>query len=86
MIEHFKNVCTKKHIIYLILLLLGMFIAAIIEMVGLSSIPLFIMVIIDIDILINKFPNFFANDYIKNLEQNYLTIFAGILLLTIFFF
>jgi len=84
MLQDFKNICSRKHIKYLIMLLIGMFIAAIVEMVGLGSIPLFIMIIIDIDILINKFPTFFANDYIKNLEQNYITIFGGILLIFVF--
>ena len=66
MIQDFKNICSRKHIKYLIMLLIGMFIAAaIMEMAGLGSIPLFIMIIIDIDVLINKFPTFFANDYIK---------------------
>jgi len=84
MIQDFKNICSRKHIKYLIMLLIGMFIAAIMEMAGLGSIPLFIMIIIDIDVLINKFPTFFANDYIKNLEQNYITIIGGILLIFIF--
>ena len=61
-----------------------MFVAAAIEMVGLGSIPLFIMIIIDIDVLINKFPTFFANDYIKNLRQDHITIFGGIILIFIF--
>ena len=67
MIQDLKNICSRKHIKYLIMLLIGMFIAAILEMIGLSSIPIFIMIIIDIDVLINKFPTFFANDYIKKL-------------------
>ena len=84
MIEDLKNICLKKHIQYLIILLLGMFVAAVIEMIGLGSIPMFIMIIIDIDILINKYPDFFANDYIVSLEQNYITIFGGIILILIF--
>ncbi len=84
MIQDLKNICSRKHIKYLIMLLVGMFIAAIIEMVGLGSIPMFIMIIIDIDVLINKFPSFFANDYIKSLEQEYITVFGGILLMFIF--
>ncbi len=55
MIQDIKNICSRKHIKYLIMLLLGMFIAAAIEMIGLSSIPIFIMIIIDIDVLIEKF-------------------------------
>jgi ATP-binding cassette subfamily C protein len=86
MIQDFKNICSRKHIKYLIILLLGMFIATAIEMVGLGSIPVFIMIIIDIDILINKFPTFFANDYIKSIRQDYITIFGGIILILIFLF
>ena len=56
MIEDFKKICTKKHLKYLIFLLFGMFVAAVIEMIGLSSIPLYIMVIVDIDVLLNKYP------------------------------
>ncbi len=84
MIQDLKNICSRKHIKYLIILLLGMFIAAAIEMIGLGSIPIFIMIIIDIDVLINKFPTFFANDYIKSLEQDYITIYGGIILILIF--
>ena len=84
MIQDIKNICSRKHIKYLILLLLGMFIAAAIEIVGLGSVPIFIMIIIDIDVLINKFPTFFANDYIKSLSQDYITIFGGIILILIF--
>jgi len=84
MIQDFKNICSRKHIKYLIILFLGMFIVAAMEMIGLGSIPVFIMIIVDIDILINKFPTFFANDYIKSLGQDYITIFGGIILILIF--
>jgi ATP-binding cassette subfamily C protein len=63
-----------------------MLIAAVIEMVGLGSIPIFIMIIADINVLIDKFPTFFANDYIKNIRQDYITIFGGIILILIFLF
>ena len=68
------------------MLLLGMFIAATIEMIGLGSVPIFIMIIVDIDVLINKFPTFFANDYIKSIRQDYITIFGGTILILIFLF
>jgi len=84
MIQDLKNICSRKHIKYLIILLLGMFIAAAIEMIGLGSVPIFIMMIVDIDVLINKFPTFFAYDYIKNIGHDYITIFGGIILILIF--
>ena len=86
MIQDIKSICSRKHIKYLIMLLFGMLIAAVIEMVGLGSIPIFIMLIVDIDVLINKFPTFFANDYIKSIRQDYITIFGGIILILIFLF
>ena len=70
MIQDLKNICSKKHLKYLIILFLGMLVAAIIEMIGLGSIPMFVMMIVDIDILINRFPALFGIDYIKNLEQS----------------
>ena len=84
MIQDIKNICSRKHIKYLVILFLGMYIAAAIEMVGLGSIPIFIMIIVDIDVLINKFPTFFANDYIKSIGQDYITIFGGIILILVF--
>jgi ATP-binding cassette subfamily C protein len=84
MIRDLLNICSKKHIKYLIILLLGMLVAAVIEMIGLGSVPMFIMIIIDLDVLIDKFPAFFGIDYIKTLEQSYITIFGGIFLMTIF--
>ncbi len=84
MIQDIKNICSRKHIKHLFILFLGMLIAAVIEMVGLGSIPIFIMIIVDIDVLTNKFPTFFANDYIKSIRQDYITIFGGIILIFIF--
>ena len=80
MLKNLKSICSKNHLKYLVFLFLGMVVAAIIEMIGLSSVPLFIMIIVDIDVLVNKFPNFFANEFIKGFDQSYLTIFGGILL------
>ena len=84
MLKNLKSICSKNHLKYLVFLFLGMVVAAIIEMIGLSSVPLFIMIIVDIDVLVNKFPNFFANEFIKGFDQSYLTIFGGILLISIF--
>ena len=85
MIENFKTVLSKNDYKYLIFLFFGMIIAALIEMIGLSSIPVFVMIIIDVNTLIDKFPNFFAFNYIQNLTQNALTIYGALILISIFF-
>ena len=86
MIEDFKNILSREDFRYLIFLFFGMLISALIEMVGLSSIPVFILIVVDINTLIEKFPNFFAIDYINNLSQNTITIYGGLLLIAVFFF
>jgi len=86
MIEDFKNILSREDFRYLIFLFFGMLISALIEMVGLSSIPVFILIVVDINTLIEKFPNFFAIDYINDLSQNTITIYGGLLLVAVFFF
>jgi len=86
MLEDFKNILSREDFKKLIFLFFGMIIAALIEMIGLSSIPLFVMVIVDVNILTSKFPNFFAVNYIQDLNQSTLTIYGGIILVSIFLF
>ena len=86
MLEDFKNILSREDFKNLIFLFFGMIIAALIEMIGLSSIPLFIMVIVDINTITSKFPNFFAVNYIQDLNQSTLTIYGGIILVSIFLF
>jgi len=86
MLEDFKNILSREDFKKLIFLFFGMIIAALIEMIGLSSIPLFVMVIVDVNILTSKFPNFFTANYIQDLSQSTLTIYGGIILVFIFLF
>ena len=86
MLEDFKNILSREDFKKLIFLFIGMIIAALIEMIGLSSIPLFVMVIVDVNILISKFPNFFTANYIQDISQSTLTIYGGIILVLIFLF
>lgn len=86
MIENFKTILSKKDFKYLTFLFFGMIISALIEMVGLGSIPIFIIVIVDVNTMIDKFPNFFGYKYIQNLAQSTLTIYGGLILISIFLF
>ena len=86
MIENFNNILSKKDFKYLIFLFFGMILSALIEMVGLSSIPIFIMIIIDINTLLEKVPNFFGTEYIQGLDQTVLTIYGGLILIALFLF
>lgn len=86
MIKDFDNILSKKDYKYLIFLFFGMIFSALIEMIGLSSIPVFIMVIIDINTLLEKFPNFFGTEYIQSLKQTTLTVYGGLILIALFLF
>ena len=86
MIKDFKDILSSEDFKYLIFLFFGMIIAALIEMIGLSSIPIFIMIVVDVNVLIDKFPNFFAINYIQSLSQKAVTIYGGLILITIFLF
>jgi ATP-binding cassette, subfamily B, bacterial PglK len=86
MIEDFNNILSKKDFKYLIFLFFGMILSALIEMIGLSSIPIFIMIIIDINTLLEKVPNFFGTEYIQSLDQTALTIYGGLILIALFLF
>ena len=55
-------------------------------MVGIGSIPIFIMLITDIDFLTSKMPNFISIDLIYQIGQNKLIIIAAIVLGLIFIF
>jgi ABC-type multidrug transport system fused ATPase/permease subunit len=85
MIKYFYNLITKKDLNNLIFLFLAMFIAAAIEMIGLSAIPVFIMIIVDSKNLINIFSSSFISDYIQNLEKSKQVIVGASFLIIIFF-
>lgn len=66
--------------------MVGSLFATILEVVGIGSIPIFIMLITDIDFLTSKIPNFISIDFVYQIGQNKLIIIAAIVLGIIFIF
>ncbi len=79
----------NKEIYYIFLSLLGSILISFIELIGVSSIPIFILVITDIEQIYNFLFNYKLNyliNYIQNLETYNLILLSALILFLIFLF
>jgi len=81
-----KILFNNKQILKLYIIMVGSLFATILEVVGIGSIPIFIMLITDIDFLTSKMPNFISIDLVYQIGRNKLIIIAAIVLGIIFIF
>ena len=84
MIKNIKNLCEKKHYSLLIILFFGLIIATLFELIGLGSLPLFAMLILDVQVLADNLPNFINKEKLLLFTQNELAVFGIIILTSIF--
>ncbi len=84
--NNLKILFNNKQIFKLYLILFAGIFSTFFEVVGIGSIPIFIMLITDIDFLISKMPNFISIDLIYQIGQNKLIITGSIVLGLIFIF
>lgn len=84
MIKEIKNLCEKEHYSLLFLLFFGLLIATLLELIGLGSLPLFAMLILDVEILVKNLPQFVNKDLILKYNQQQLAVY-GIIILTLIF-
>ena len=84
--NNLKILFNNKQILKLYIIMVGSLFSTIFEVVGVGSIPIFIMLITDIDFLVSKMPNFISIDFIYQIGQNKLIIIAAIVLGLIFIF
>jgi len=84
MFEKLKQLTTKNDKFNLMLLFLTLLVAALIEMVGIGSIPIFAMIIVKPEGIINNLPNFLNLQFIENFDKKTLTFYAAVLLFLIF--
>ena len=85
MFKNFKILCVNKNFNSLTILFLGLIFAALLELIGIGSIPIFVMIITDINLLKSKLPNFISSDFIDNFDTNNL-VFLGAVALSVIFF
>ncbi len=86
MIKDLKQLTNKKDRINLFLLFVALLLATLIEMVGIGSVPIFAMVIIDPETILKHLPSFLNFDFIYNLEQKKFIFYSAIILFIIFSF
>jgi len=84
--SNLKILFNNKQIFKLYLILFAGIFSTFFEVVGIGSIPIFIMLITDIDFLTSKMPSFISIDLIYQIGQNKLIIIGAIVLGLIFIF
>ena len=86
MIEKLNILFTKKQLFKLYLVLLASIFATFFEVIGIGSIPVFAMLIIDVEGLINNISQYISIDFINEIDRKTLQITAACLLALIFLF
>ena len=75
MIKNIKNLCEEKHYKLLIFLFFGLIIATLFELIGLSSLPLFAMLILDSQVFFDNLPNFINKEILLIYTQKELAVY-----------
>ena len=84
MINNLKLLVEKKHFPLIIILFIGSILAATLEIIGIGSIPIFAMMIMDPTIIQEKFSDKINLEFINNLDPNDILIYGGVTLTLIF--
>ena len=88
LIKFFNNIdflLEKRDKIKLYLIFLGMIFASILELIGIGSIPVFSMVILDIQILVKNSHGLITNDFINNIGEKNFVLISSIFIILVFF-
>ena len=84
MLNNLKLLINKNHIALILIVLIGSIIAAALEIVGIGSIPIFAMMIMDPTVIQEKFSGKVNLQFLENLEPKDILIWGGITLTSIF--
>ena len=86
MTEKLNILFTKKQLSKLYIILFASILATFFEIIGIGSIPVFAMLIIDVESLINNISSYISIDLINEIDRKTLQITGAILLVSIFLF
>ena len=84
MLNKLNVIIDKKDKFNLILFFFLLLISTLVEMIGLGSLPIFAMAIVDSESLIEKLPTFFTYDFVNDLNQKKLIIYLSLTVTIIF--
>ena len=86
MLEKIKILLTKNKRKKCIFLFFGSIISSFFELIGIGSIPVFAMIIVDLDQLKSKLPSFVDQNLLDQFTHNQIALFGAMTLIIIFFF
>ena len=86
MLNNFYEITDKKDRLNLYILSILLLFGTLVEMIGIGSIPIFAIAIVEPDRILQNLPNFINFDFIKNVDNKQLTFYVSILILIIFLF
>mgnify|MGYP006199512349 FL=1 len=84
MLNNLKLLINKNHIALILIVLTGSIIAAALEIIGIGSIPIFAMMIMDPTAIQEKFSGKVNLQFLENLEPKDILIWGGVTLTSIF--
>ena len=84
MYKNFKIISDNRDRINLFILFILLLFSTFIEMLGISSIPIFASIVVDPNLIFGKIPLTYNFDYILNLDKKTLTLYASIGIFIIF--
>ena len=84
MLNKLNVIIDKKDKFNLILFFFLLLISTLVEMIGLGSLPIFAMAIVDSESLIEKLPTFFNYDFVSDLNQKKLIIYLSLIVTIVF--
>ena len=84
MLENIKILLTQNQKKQCLFLLIGSIIASFFELIGIGSIPVFAMIIVDLNFLISKLPSFVDQSLFDQFNKNQVALFGALALTVIF--
>lgn len=84
MLDNLKLIISKNHITLILIVLVGSIIAAALEIVGIGSIPIFAMMIVDPSVIQDKFSDKINLQFLENFKPKDFLILGGVMLISIF--
>ena len=84
MLKNIKILLTQNEKKQCIFLFLGSIISSFFELIGIGSIPVFAMIIIDFNLLKSKLPSFVDQNLLDQFTHNQIALFGAMTLIIIF--
>ena len=84
MLKNINILLTQNQKKQCVFLLFGSIISSFFELIGIGSIPVFAMIIIDLNLIKSKFPSFVDQNLLDQFSQNQMALFGALALVIIF--